>query len=82
MINSTGDPNWYFTPWIYERTYSYVWKPNPQVIPSSGIQSGWICPKCGRVYSPSNSECQTCNDAVERAEYQREINEMNESENT
>ena len=22
---------------------------------------GWICPKCGRVYSPMESECQACN---------------------
>lgn len=22
---------------------------------------GWICPKCGRVYSPSTSECFYCN---------------------
>ena len=25
------------------------------------FDSGWICPKCGRVYSPSTSECWFCN---------------------
>ena len=26
------------------------------------INSGWVCPKCGRVYSPSQSYCMYCND--------------------
>ena len=26
-----------------------------------GADRGWICPKCGRVYSPSTSECWQCN---------------------
>lgn len=24
-------------------------------------QSGWICPKCGRVYAPWVKECEACN---------------------
>lgn len=24
-------------------------------------QKGWVCPKCGRVYSPSTQECFYCN---------------------
>ena len=24
-------------------------------------ETGWECPKCGRIYSPSNPECQNCN---------------------
>jgi len=24
-------------------------------------QYGWICPKCGRVYAPSNIACLSCN---------------------
>lgn len=27
----------------------------------SKIATGWICPKCGRVYSPDTSECWFCN---------------------
>lgn len=23
--------------------------------------TGWICPKCGRVYSPNTTECPKCN---------------------
>ena len=25
---------------------------------------GWICPKCGRVYSPNTKECLTCNNPL------------------
>ena len=24
-------------------------------------QSGWVCPKCGAVYGPSQTECYRCN---------------------
>lgn len=26
-----------------------------------GFNYGWICPICGRVYSPTQSECYNCN---------------------
>lgn len=26
------------------------------------IPTGWVCPKCGSVYSPSIAECKKCND--------------------
>lgn len=25
------------------------------------MSEGWICPKCGRVYSPTATECAMCN---------------------
>ena len=28
------------------------------------MNSGWICPKCGRVYAPFIPECQHCNKEV------------------
>lgn len=33
------------------------------VNPYNGMfgQQGWICPKCGRVFSPFTSECLYCN---------------------
>jgi hypothetical protein len=27
-------------------------------------QTGWICPKCGRVYAPHVQECGVCNAAI------------------
>lgn len=26
-----------------------------------GFNYGWICPKCGNVYSPQTTECYNCN---------------------
>lgn len=28
--------------------------------------SGWVCPKCGRVCGPSISECQVCNSKINK----------------
>lgn len=25
------------------------------------LSSGWVCPKCGNVYSPTTQECYMCN---------------------
>ncbi len=30
-------------------------------------QSGWACPKCGKVYSPKVEECKDCNEAIQKA---------------
>ena len=27
-----------------------------------GFNYGWICPKCGKVYSPTYPECYSCNE--------------------
>jgi hypothetical protein len=29
-----------------------------------GYQSAWICPKCGSVYGPSQTECIRCNPPI------------------
>lgn len=26
-----------------------------------GYPTGWVCPKCGRVYGPNERECPYCN---------------------
>ena len=28
------------------------------------MKEGWVCPKCGRVYSPIMPECHQCNTAI------------------
>ena len=30
----------------------------------SGFNYGWICPKCGSVYSPTQAECYKCNPVI------------------
>lgn len=34
---------------------------NGYINTTSGYNYGWICPKCGRVYSPYTDECCACN---------------------
>ena len=34
-------------------------KPNNNNVKHGGLQ-GWVCPKCGRVYSPFTSMCSYC----------------------
>ena len=31
------------------------------LIEHDSINKGWVCPKCGRVFSPSTTECPYCN---------------------
>lgn len=37
------------------------YKPNIPEEQHYGYPTGWICPKCGRVYAPFMSECLYCN---------------------
>jgi len=30
-------------------------------------QSGWVCPNCGKVYSPKVEECKGCNEGVQKS---------------
>lgn len=34
----------------------------------SFMNRGWVCPKCGRVYSILIQQCDVCNQRVEKAE--------------
>lgn len=37
--------------------------------------NGWICPRCGRVYSPSMVECLNCNKIVKNMATDKEESE-------
>lgn len=43
--------------------YPYDNIPAPKELFTSGMQ-GWICPKCGRVYSPFIHTCEYCNNKI------------------
>lgn len=40
-----------------------AWPSLEQDISVEPLNYGWICPKCGRVYSPSTNQCQFCGGA-------------------
>lgn len=52
--SGTIDNNYY--PYIGGNYYPY----NTYIYPRY-YQEGWVCPKCGRVFSPSVTECSYCN---------------------
>ena len=45
---------------LVNRQYS-DWDPSNLPGPKQPYRSGWVCPKCGRSYSPDTLECQYCN---------------------
>ena len=45
MLEDTGDVTG-------AGNYTYFWNGYPQ---------GWICPRCGKVFSPDTEECSYCN---------------------
>ena len=55
----TGDtPDWHYSP---STTQPNLEGPN-QPIPNYGsLNYGWVCPKCGSVFSPNTRECPYCN---------------------
>lgn len=49
-VNTTGCIGDYCCPWRQNQNQNY--------------QYGWVCPKCGRVYSPTTSSCPFCGPGV------------------
>jgi len=54
----------YYYPPQYFIHYGELFNPYPMINSGWSYQApntGWICPKCGCVYSPSTIECWRCN---------------------
>ena len=54
----------------YTQPYIPPYTPGDIPVPTWG-QQGWICPKCGKVYSPSVDNCSSCNGG-KASQYDRE----------
>ena len=54
-----------------------------------GFNYGWICPICGKVYSPTYPECYSCNQretefsstTIAMSDYEKAMREANKNEN-
>ena len=58
MISQTGGN--YYCPKCGFEVNGLVYRPQSYDMPltkSSGVQYGWICPRCGKVYSPNVNSC-------------------------
>ena len=62
----TGDtPDWHYSPSTIqpnpEGPYTIPNQPISETPNREGLFYGWVCPKCGYVFSPNTSECPYCN---------------------
>ena len=59
----TGDtPDWHYSPSTTEPNPEGPYTIPNQPIPNyGGLNYGWVCPKCGSVFSPNTRECPYCN---------------------
>lgn len=72
---STVGPIQYARPSATVPSYS-ITTPMPAEYP----KYGWVCPKCGKVYSPDVNECFTCNYNLANTKVSSQINQSSSAE--